>query len=144
MTQPTTDSTPTSSVLKSSGRADAGVLALCASACVLAGLVLTNISQRSQANLDMARQAYAEAVNQGGQSDASLVTAEVGSGEDYLFLVDQRREEILAYRVMNQRQIEFKGRESIREIFVQARGGLKRGTPPAPAPNTFPPSSPAR
>ncbi len=120
----------------------AGTLALVASAFVLSGLVLAQLGAKDAAARLAGPAAYAQAVNQGGASEASLLATDIGS-EDALVVVDQRREELLLYRITNQKQIDFKGRESLRELFVQARGGVRRGTP-TQAPNIpgAPPSVP--
>ncbi|CAN5870877.1 hypothetical protein BH11PLA1_BH11PLA1_15490 [soil metagenome] len=103
--------------------------ALLASAFVLAGLLLAVLAVRGTGNLDLARSAYAEAVNQGGPGDAALLTTDIGV-EELLVVVDQRREELLVYRVANQRALEFVARESLRELFTLARGNVKRTITP--------------
>lgn len=120
----------------------AGTLALLASAFVLAGLLLSQLNSRDVAARLAGPGAYAQAVNQGGTSEVSLLATDIGS-EDALVVIDQRREELLLYRITGQKQIDFKGRESLRELFVQARGNVRRGMPATPIPGA-PPSSPMR
>ncbi len=111
-----------------------GTLALIASAAVLSGLVLSQIAGRDVSARVLESAAIAQSVNQGGPSEVSLLATDIGT-EDVLVLIDQRREDLMLYRIANQRNIDFKGRESLRELFVQARGNVKRGTPTQPPPN---------
>ncbi|MDP1660310.1 MAG: hypothetical protein Q8L55_00195 [Phycisphaerales bacterium] len=83
-------------------------------------------------------------------TDHGLLTSD-GGGDDILVVLDQRNEELLLYRPMNGRTIDFRGRFPLRQLFADARAntGLvpmpeperQPGTPTVPA---SPPDNPAR
>ncbi len=63
-------------------------------------------------------EARADVVAAGGEFAA--LTADTGS-EDILVILDQRAEQLLVYGVRNQNAIEFRGRQSVSELFLEAR-----------------------
>ncbi|MFN0010427.1 MAG: hypothetical protein ACKVS8_02155 [Phycisphaerales bacterium] len=63
-------------------------------------------------------EARADVVATGGEFAA--LTTDTGS-EDILVILDQRAEQLLIYGVRNQNAIEFRGRQSLSELFLEAR-----------------------
>ena len=78
-------------------------------------------------------------------ADHGLLTSEA-SGDDVLLVLDQRNEELLLYRPVNGRSIDFRGRFPLRQLFAEARA--TGGIVPMPEPEKQPgspaePASPA-
>ncbi|HYC99916.1 MAG TPA: hypothetical protein VEB22_01710 [Phycisphaerales bacterium] len=73
-------------------------------------------------------------------ADHGLLTSE-GGGDDVLIVLDQRNEELLLYRPVNGRSIDFRGRFPLRELFNEARatGGIVPVPEPERAPGSTPP-----
>ena len=63
-------------------------------------------------------EARADVVAAGGEFAA--LTSDTGS-EDILVVLDQRAEQLLVYGVRNQNAIEFRGRQSLSELFLEGR-----------------------
>jgi hypothetical protein len=77
-------------------------------------------------------------------TDHGLLTSD-GGGDDVLVVLDQRNEELLLYRPVNGRTIDFRGRFSLRQLFTEARatGAIAPMPEPEKAPRTTPsPSAP--
>lgn len=67
--------------------------------------------------------AYADVASQAGEFAA--LTTDAGS-DDLLIVLDQRAEALLVYHVKNQTSLEFRGREDLRDLFIQARRAAGR------------------
>jgi len=116
-----------------SGGSSGGTLALLACAMLIGALLINRLASDRSALTELGQAAYAQAVNQGGASETSLLTVEAGSNDEVLVVLDQRREEMLVYRVQNQRAVDFKSRVSLKGLFTQARGNTPRtNQPPMP------------
>lgn len=123
------------SAIAAQRRGRLAIFGLTASALVLSALVLVQVGRSAWAQrLEPGAVAMGDMVNQGVAGEAALLTFDGGSSEDLLLVVDQRREQVLMYRVQNQRTLEFKGRESLRDLFTSARGGVRRNDQPAALP----------
>lgn len=72
-------------------------------------------------------------------ADHGLLTSD-GGGDDVLIVLDQRNEELLLYRPLNGRSVDFRGRFSLRELFVEAR--INGAIVPMPEPEKTPGSTP--
>lgn len=103
-------------------RLDLGALCLWASACVLIGLIIVQAGRVAQSarsrDAAVASTAYADVVARVG--DYTTLTFNAGS-DDVLAVLDGRGEELYFYRVRNQREFEFLGRENLRTLFSTAR-----------------------
>ena len=53
-------------------------------------------------------------------SEFSVLTTDIGS-EDLVVVLDQRAEQLLLYHVRNQTALEFRGKQSLSELFLEAR-----------------------
>jgi len=73
-------------------------------------------------------------------ADHGLLTSE-GGGDDVLVILDQRNEELLLYRPVNGRTIDFRGRFALRDLFNEARA--TGAIVPIPEPEKAPGSAPA-
>lgn len=103
---------------------------LCASAMVLVGLI---ISQLGRVGSPAHAATMLDLVAQGG--DYAMLTVDAGS-DDVLVVLDQRAEELLVYRTINQSRVELKARQSVRDLFFAARqsqGGAPLPAAPGPA-----------
>ncbi|MBX3359180.1 MAG: hypothetical protein KF745_12225 [Phycisphaeraceae bacterium] len=109
-------------------------IALWASAMVLAALVVVQASRLlpafSSPGFDPASllesQARADVVSQIGQY--AIATVEISGSEDLTIVLDSRGEDVLVYTIKNGQRIELIGRESLRQIFADARAlGSGRG-----------------
>lgn len=77
-------------------------------------------------------------------SDHGLLTSD-GGGDDVLIVLDQRNEELLLYRPVNGRTIDFRARYVLRDLFLEAKA--TGGIVPMPEPERQPgerPSNPPR
>jgi hypothetical protein len=75
-------------------------------------------------------------------TDHGLLTSE-GSGDDVLLVLDQRNEELLLYRPLNGRSLDFRGRYALRDLFIDARVGGAIVPMPEPERQPGSPSSPS-
>jgi hypothetical protein len=76
-------------------------------------------------------------------SDHGLLTSD-GGGDDVLIVLDQRNEELLLYRPVNGRTIDFRARYALRDVFLEAKA--TGGIVPMPEPERQPgerPSNPS-
>ncbi len=73
-------------------------------------------------------------------SDHGLLASD-GGGDDILIVLDQRNEELLLYRPMNGRTVDFRGRFTLRQLFADARAN--NGLVPLPEPEKQPGTAPA-
>ncbi len=85
---------------------------LWASACVLAGLVVVQASRLG------AGEARAEMVSRVGEM--TLLTAATGS-EEILLALDNRHEQVLVYKVVNQTSVELFQKYDLARVFSDAR-----------------------
>ncbi len=58
-------------------------------------------------------------------NEFAALTTDIGS-EDLVVVLDQRAEQLLMYHVRNQNAIEFRGRQSLSELFLEARRAAGR------------------
>lgn len=112
---------------------------LLASAMVLAGLLVVQAGRLTGGA--PAAASYADLVASGGDFVALAVD---GGNEDVLVVLDQRTEELLVYQPRAQSSVEFKGRQSLREVFYTARrtAGLPDIGPGRPATPSGPGGTP--
>ncbi len=112
------------------------VTALWASAIVLAALVVVQAGRMLPSTSGRAvpfdpaalleSPANADLVSQVGQY--TIATVEVSGSEDLTIVLDSRGEDILVYTIKNGQRIELIGRESVKQIFADARAmGAGRG-----------------
>ncbi len=106
----------------------AGALGACA--IVLGGVLVTNLTRPAQAMLP-------DVVASSG--DFAVLSSVTGV-EDAVIVLDQRAEEVLLYLPKNQNSIEFKGRQSLKDLFTLG----KANAPTAPKPGTVLPTSPIK
>lgn len=96
--------------------------ALWASAAVLAGLILVQLGRVPARQIEpqaMARlMTMDDVVARVG--DFTMLSFNAGS-DDVLAVLDGRGEELYFYRVRNQRELEFLGREDLKAVFAAAR-----------------------
>jgi hypothetical protein len=80
-------------------------------------------------------------------TDHGLLASD-GGGDDVLLVLDQRNEEVLLYRPVNGRTVDFRARYLLRDLFNEARasGGIAPMPEPERTPGTPPPggSNPPR
>ena len=91
---------------------------LWASAFVLAALLIMQAGKGTPAV------AFADVVNQGNEFGMLSV---VNGSDDILVVLDQRSEDLLVYSVVGTSSLDFKGRQSLKEIFFNARQGAGGG-----------------
>jgi len=95
--------------------------ALLASAAVLCGLILVQLGRVPEKleNRAMARMmTMGDVVSRVG--DFTMLSFNAGS-DDVLAVLDGRGEELYFYRVRNQRELEFLGREDLKGVFATGR-----------------------
>ncbi len=99
-----------------------GPAVLWASAFLLAGLILFKLSGSTEPRLDpsalFGSPAHAGLVSSVGEF--TLMTVDGGT-EDILLVIDNVSEEMLVYRVENQRVVNLEGRYKLPEVFEGAR-----------------------
>jgi len=95
----------------------AGLGALWASALVLAGLILASAGGGGPA---APAPALAEMAAMAGDY-AAVTTQGQSSSEELLYVLDQRAEALLVYRVENQRALALQHAENLSAVFAQAR-----------------------
>lgn len=93
---------------------DWAAIGLTACALTVGGLIATHLSR-----LVGGTPAAADLV--ASNQEFTMLTAEAGNGEDVVVALDQRGEALLMYRCVNLRNIEFKGRFDMRELFFAAK-----------------------
>ncbi|MEO1008384.1 MAG: hypothetical protein AAFX79_07440 [Planctomycetota bacterium] len=93
-----------------------GTAALWASAAALAGMILM-VAGRSPV---APQPAFAEMAAIAGDY-AAVTTQGQSSAEELLYVLDQRAERLLVYRVENQRSLVLQRSEDISTVFAQAR-----------------------
>jgi len=86
-------------------------------------------------------------------AEHAAVTSD-GGGDDILVIVDQRSEDLLLYRPVNGKTVDFKGRHALRQLFAEARANSsivplpeperQPGAQPTPAPTPGSPTNPPR
>ncbi len=86
--------------------------------CVVAALGIGTLGEAWRAV-----EARADVAAWGG--DFAALTTDIGS-EDLVVVLDQRAEQLLLYRVRNQNAIEFAGRQSVADLFLEARRSAGR------------------
>lgn|GEM_PF-1936179 len=129
-----------------------GVLLICA--CVLAtGLAVVHVVSAQTTRPSTPQQPIVLAQSAGSLNGLSGMTTaggdfaamtSDGGDQDLLMVLDQRAEELLIYRPDGPRSLDFVGRASLRELFVEARlgSGLPEQTSRPQVPTT--PGNPAR
>ncbi|HYE02289.1 MAG TPA: hypothetical protein VD963_03535 [Phycisphaerales bacterium] len=90
--------------------------ALWASAFFIAAAILVQLGRVGP----LGAEARADVANQ--LAGFTLLTFEGGHG-DVVLVMDSRAEDVLVYTVENQDRLTFMGRESLKDLFAQARGG---------------------
>jgi len=93
-----------------------GNAALWASAAVIFAMILVQASRLPA----LAPEARADMVSQSGQY--TILTFN-GGNEDIVAVLDGRGEELFLYQVRNRNRFEFIGRQDLRVLFTNARGG---------------------
>lgn len=71
--------------------------------------------------------------------DQTVITSD-GGGDDILVVLDQRNEELLLYRPMNGKTLDFRGRFQLRPLFAEARAN--GAIVPMPEPEKVPGATP--
>lgn len=97
---------------------------LAISAVLLAGLLATLLVVPSRASSATAAEASLADVTRVG--DYTMITAD-GGNEDIVLVLDNRNEELLAYKVRNQTTVELLQKTSLPELFERGRAGTTRG-----------------
>lgn len=103
-----------------------GVLPLIASALVLSGLVLFQAGKPGGSSPAAPASALAEMVAIGG-GYAAMTTQGQSSSEELLYVLDQRAERLMVYRVENQREVVLQRTEDLPRVFLQARSAAGGG-----------------
>ncbi len=96
-----------------------GTIPLLASALVLLGLVLVQ-AERSGSSPVAPATAIAEMAAAGGAYSA-MTTQGQSSSEELLYVLDQRAERLMVYRVENGRALSLQRSEDLAQVFAQAR-----------------------
>lgn len=88
---------------------------------VLAGLIVAQLGRSwgDGAEADTVSAQVGGLVSQVG--DYGMMTVDRGSDDLLVLVLDQRREQILTYLLANQRSVELRGVENLRELFTRAR-----------------------
>lgn len=103
-----------------------GVLPLIASALVLLGLILVQAGRSTQSSPIAPATALAEMAALGG-GYAAMTTQGQSSSEELLYVLDQRAERLMVYRVENQRDVVLQRSEDLARVFAQARAAAGGG-----------------
>jgi len=107
-----------------------GTMPLLASALVLLGLVLVQAGRSGtnggQSSPVAPATALAEMATIGG-GYAAMTTQGQSSSEELLYVLDQRAERLMVYRVENQRDVVLQRSEDLARVFAQARGAAGGG-----------------
>lgn len=103
-----------------------GTLPLIASALVIAALILFQAGRTGDSSPVAPSAALAEmAAVSGGY--AAMTTQGQSSSEELLYVLDQRAERLMVYRVENQRDIVLQRSEDLARVFSQARAAAGGG-----------------
>lgn len=103
-----------------------GTLPLLAGALVLLGLVIVQAGKGGQSSPVAPATAFAEmAAVAGGY--AAMTTRGQSSSEELLYVLDQRAERLMVYRVENQRDVVLQRTEDLARVFAQARASAGGG-----------------
>lgn len=103
-----------------------GMLPLLASALVLAGLVIVQASRTGASSPIAPAAALAEMAAVGGGYSA-MTTQGQSSSEELLYVLDQRAERLMVYRVENGRSLVHQRTEDLAQVFAQARAAAGGG-----------------
>lgn len=103
-----------------------GVMPLVASALVLGGLLLVQAGRSGDSGPASVSSALAEMVAVGG-GFAAMTTQGQSSSEELLYVLDQRSERLMVYRVENQREVVLQRTEDLARVFTQARAAAGGG-----------------
>lgn len=103
-----------------------GTIPLLASALVLAGLVLVQAGRTGESSPVSPATALAEMAVVGG-GYAAMTTQGQSSSEELLYVLDQRAERLMVYRVENGRTLVFQRSENLAQVFAQARAAAGGG-----------------
>lgn len=103
-----------------------GTLPLLASALVLAGLVVVQAGRTGGSSPAGPAAALAEMAVVGGGYSA-MTTQGQSSSEELLYVLDQRAERLLVYRVENGRALSLQRSEDLAQVFTQARAAAGGG-----------------
>lgn len=103
-----------------------GTIPLLASALVLAGLVLVQAGRTGESSPVSPAAALAEMAVVGG-GYAAMTTQGQSSSEELLYVLDQRAERLMVYRVENGRTLVFQRSEDLAQVFAQARAAAAGG-----------------
>lgn len=104
------------------GVGSAGINPLWIGVVVLAGLIVAQLGRGRPGEGDGAGTVSGQVgglVSQVG--DYGMMTVDRGSDDLLVLVLDQRREQILTYLLANQRSVELRGVENLRELFTRAR-----------------------
>ena len=103
-----------------------GSMPLIASALVLLALILVQAGRSGESSPVAPNTALAEmAAISGGY--AAMTTQGQSSSEELLYVLDQRAERLMVYRVENQRDIVLQRSEDLARVFAQARAAAGGG-----------------
>ncbi|MFI4917006.1 MAG: hypothetical protein ACIAS6_10940 [Phycisphaerales bacterium JB060] len=103
-----------------------GTLPLLASALVLAGLVIVQAGRTGASSPIAPATALAEMAAVGGGYSA-MTTQGQSSSEELLYVLDQRAERLMVYRVENGRTLVHQRTEDLAQVFAQARAAAGGG-----------------
>ncbi len=105
---------------------DRSTMPLIASALVLLALILVQAGRTGESSPVAPSTALAEmAAVSGGY--AAMTTQGLSSSEELLYVLDQRAERLMVYRVENQRDIVLQRSENLAAVFTQARAAAGGG-----------------
>lgn len=103
-----------------------GTMPLLASALVLLGLVLVQAGRSGESSPVSPAAAFAEMAATGGTYSA-MTTQGQSSSEELLYVLDQRAEKLLVYRVENGRALTLQRSEDLAQVFAQAKAAAGGG-----------------
>ncbi|MEQ8844822.1 MAG: hypothetical protein RIB58_08190 [Phycisphaerales bacterium] len=103
-----------------------GTFPLLASALVLLGLVVVQAGRSGESSPVAPASALAEMAAVGG-GYAAMTTQGQSSSEELLYVLDQRAERLMVYRVENQRDVVLQRTEDLARVFAQARAAAGGG-----------------
>lgn len=117
-----TSQTPTTPVRQSLSLPSA---LLWASAFVLAGLVIMQAGKAAASGRSrdaaLAAATSMDVVSRIGEFTTLTFSVGTSGSDDVLLVLDSRGEDLFTYRILNQRQVEFLGREDLKTVFATAR-----------------------
>lgn len=103
-----------------------GTMPLLASALVLLGLLLVQAGRSGESSPVSPATAFAEMASNGGAYSA-MTTQGQSSSEELLYVLDQRAEKLMVYRVENGRTLTLQRSEDLAQVFAQARAAAGGG-----------------